>query len=325
MTPPAEHPLSPTAGIAAADGELILHHYPNSPFSEKIRLILGAKGLAWRSALIPAVMPKPDVIALTGGYRKTPFLQIGADIYCDSALMARVLEQRQPVPTLYPAAAPLAVPFAQWADFTLFWTAVVWAMQPAGAVAMLGTSAPEVLKAFAVDRAAFTSSMKRRTLADATVELQAALAALEAQLAGDAAWLFGPVPSIADYSVAHCLWFIRRATPVAHILAPYPALNAWLDRVLAHGHGSSSPLDSGEAVAIAAAVRGHATTTVMDGGGFAAGDRVTVAATDYGNDPVAGTLVGLTPASVTLRRHDDRAGTVQVHFPRHGFQIKQEN
>ena len=29
-------------------------------------------------------MPKPNLTALTGGYRKTPVLQIGADIYCNS-------------------------------------------------------------------------------------------------------------------------------------------------------------------------------------------------------------------------------------------------
>ena len=100
--------------------ELILHHYAMSPFSEKVRLIMGFKKLTWRSVLIPPVMPKPDVIALTGGYRKTPVLQIGADIYCDTALIARVLEARQPPPTLYPADAPLAVPLGQWADNYLF-------------------------------------------------------------------------------------------------------------------------------------------------------------------------------------------------------------
>jgi glutathione S-transferase len=49
-------------------------------------------------------MPKPDLLALTGGYRRTPNLQIGADIYCDTALIARVLDELQPSPTLYPAA-----------------------------------------------------------------------------------------------------------------------------------------------------------------------------------------------------------------------------
>ena len=74
-----------------------------SPFAEKIRLIFGFKNLHWSSVLIPNIMPKPDLTALTGGYRKTPVLQIGADIYCDTALIADVLEEHSPHPTLYPA------------------------------------------------------------------------------------------------------------------------------------------------------------------------------------------------------------------------------
>src|SRR5438046_1800831 len=49
-----------------------------------------------------AVMPKPDLIALTGGYRKTPVLQIGSDIYCDTKVMVRVLDRIRPEPPLMP-------------------------------------------------------------------------------------------------------------------------------------------------------------------------------------------------------------------------------
>jgi glutathione S-transferase len=304
--------------------DLILHHYPNSPFSEKIRLIMGLKHLAWRSVLIPVILPKPDVVALTGGYRKTPILQIGADIYCDSALIARVLEMRQPAPSLYPVGAPLAVLLAQWADSTLFWAAVAWAMQPAGAAAMFDHPPPEALKAFAADRAVFSAGLRRNTLADAKVQLQAHLATLDAQLDQDGPWLMGAVPTIADFSVAHALWFIRRATPVAFLLEPYAALGAWLDRVLAIGHGRSERLDSGDALALAADATGHAPVAVGQDLGFDAGQAVTVAATDYGIDPVAGTLVGLSADEVVIRRIDPRAGTVHVHFPRFGFQIRKE-
>ena len=310
--------------VPLAEGELILHHYPMSPFAEKTRLLLGHKGLAWRSVMIPPVMPKPDVVALTGGYRKTPVLQIGADVYCDSALIARVLEARQPTPTLYPASAPLAVPLAQWADFTLFWAAVTWAMQPAGFGAIMANPAPEVAKAFAADRAAFTGTMKRLTLADAGVQLRAHLAALEAQLAAGGPCLFGDTASIADFSVAHCLWFIRRAEPVAAVVNSRPALSAWLDRMLAIGHGPHERLSSADAVALAAATPRHAATEVVAGAGFEPGQTVSVAATDYGSDPVVGELVGLTPDVVSLRRRDERAGLVQVHFPRFGFQIRKE-
>ena len=96
---------------------LILHHFAASPFSEKLRLVLGYKRLAWKSVLVPAVMPKPDVVALTGGYRRTPVLQIGADIYCDTALICDVLERLQPAPSLYPEPLrALSRVVGQWAD-----------------------------------------------------------------------------------------------------------------------------------------------------------------------------------------------------------------
>ena len=307
--------------------DLILHHYPMSPFAEKVRLILGFKQLPWRSVLIPPVLPKPDVTALTGGYRKTPVLQVGADIYCDTALIARVLQARQPTPSLYPSAAPLAPLLAQWADGTLFQAAVCWAMQPTGVSAILGSLPPEVIKGFAADRAAMRGSSPRLTLPDGTVQLKAHLSALDAQLAQSGPWLLGAAPSIADFSVGHCLWFIQRAQPVAHLLDAYPAVAAWLDRLLAIGHSTSEAMSSSDAIAVAAAASeagAHAPVAVAADHGFEPGQAVSVAATDYGSDPVSGTLVGLSADEVVVRRQDARAGTVQVHFPRFGFQIKKE-
>ncbi len=307
--------------------ELILHHYNMSPFAEKARLMLGHKGLAWRSVHIPPVLPKPDVVALTGGYRKTPFLQVGADVYCDTALIARVLEALQPTPSLYPPQAPLAVPLALWADSVLFQAAVCWAMQPAGVAAILGNPSPQMLKDFATDRAAMRGTVPRLTLADGTVQLKAHLAAFNTQLSQGGPWLFGATACIADFSVGHCLWFIQRATPVAGLLDGYPAVTAWLARLQAIGHGKPGEMSSAKAISIAAeaaAAAGHAPVAVVPGLGFDAGQAVTVAATDYGADPVAGTLVGLTADAVTLRRSDPRAGALHVHFPRFGFQIKKD-
>ena len=81
---------------------VILHRFPQSPFSEKIRLIFGLKGVAWTSVLISRIMPRPDLMPLTGGYRRTPVMQIGADIYCDTQCIIRELERRFPEPTLFP-------------------------------------------------------------------------------------------------------------------------------------------------------------------------------------------------------------------------------
>lgn len=306
--------------------ELILHHYAGSPFSEKIRLILGYKDLAWRSVTVPVIMPKPDVVALTGGYRRTPFLQVGADIWCDTLLMAQVLEQRSPRPTLYPASAPMSAVLAQWADSALFWTVIPYVMQaPGGVQALFGNPPPEFLKAFREDRAPFAARVPRASLPDATAQLATYLARLDAQLADGRPFLCGNEPSIGDFSVAHCLWFIRRAPPVAHILDPHARLNAWHQRVQSYGHGRHAPMDSADAIAQAAAAREHVPCDVAPGQGFERGEPVTVSATDYGTDPVAGALVGLTRDEVVVERVDARAGTLHVHFPRIGFQVKKES
>lgn len=303
--------------------DLILHHYDTSPFSEKVRLILGHKGLAWRSVQVPRVMPKPDVVALTGGYRRTPFLQIGADIYCDSALMARVIDRLHPAPPLYPASAgPVQHVLAHWADSALFWSAIPYTLQPAGAAHIFAGAAPEVVRAFAVDRAAMTQGMRRPTPADATAVLGTYLDWLEGMLADDRAWLCGDEPCIADFSVAQSPWFIRRAPPVAGVLALYPRLAAWYERIAAFGHGQPQAMTSAQAIEVAAASTAHAPAAVAEGSGFAAGAEVVVCATDYGGDPVEGRLVGLDADAVVLARDDARAGRVHVHFPRIGYQIK---
>jgi glutathione S-transferase len=304
--------------------QLILHHYDGSPFAEKIRLMLGYKGMAWQSVKIPVIMPKPDVVALTGGYRRTPIVQLGADVYCDTALIAQLLEQLAPTPSLFPTSAPTAPLLAQWADSTLFWTVIPYSMQPAGMASIFAGVPPEVLKAFGADRAPFSASIKRQTAVDATANLSGYLTTLEAQLADGRQFLFGEMATVADFSVAQCLWYVRRAGPLAEIVSRNAKLDAWLTRMLAIGHGTPSALSSEAALQVAASATAHAPTSVGSGLGFEAGQAVTVTPTDYGMDPVAGTLVGLSLEEVVIARTDARAGTVHVHFPRRGYQVKQE-
>ncbi|OPK10305.1 glutathione S-transferase family protein [Pseudomonas sp. VI4.1] len=305
--------------------ELIFHHYATSPFSEKIRLILGFKGVTWHSVMVPPIMPKPDVIALTGGYRKTPLLQIGADIYCDTALIARVIDERHPESPLYPAGiAGTAQMLAQWADSTLFWTVIPYTTQPAGAAVLFAHTGPEARMAFAADRAPFTANMVRQTPVDATAALYTYLRWLETHLADGQDFLMSSQASIADFSIAQCLWYVHRAPELAKILDGYPKLSAWFKRVRAFGHGESTPMTSTESIEIAAKANEYAPTEVQPELGFAAGDAITVMPTDHGRDPVSGTLVGLTQFEVVIERHDERAGTLHVHFPRLGFQIKQQ-
>ena len=170
-------------------------------------------------------MPKPDVVALTGGYRRTPFLQIGADIYCDSLLMCRVIDRLAPEPPLYPReSAGLAEAVAQWADSTFFWTAIPCTMQ-VGAADLFAGAPPEYLKAFREDRAAMTPSLRRAPRTTATPRLPNTCTD-RGMLTYGRRFLLGSAASIADFSAVQLIWFMRRAAASTAMLDAFPAIGA---------------------------------------------------------------------------------------------------
>ena len=304
---------------------IVLHHYPASPFAEKARLMLGYKGLAWKSVFIPMVMPKPDVMALTGGYRKTPILQVGADIYCDTSLIAQALDELAPAPALMPAAVEgLVGPLAQWADATLFWASMSYSTQSAGMAQMFAKATPQAVQSFAEDRKAMGAGMPRPRPADATGAYKAYLQRL-AQMLQTGPYLLGAQPSVADFAAYHPLWFTRSQTPVlAGILEAVPTVLAWMDRMAAMGHGTVERYSAAQAIELArsSTPKPVDSEVFQDDHGIALGSRVTVAAESFGLEPTEGTLVAATTSRYTLAREDERAGRVHVHFPRIGYALR---
>ncbi len=306
--------------------DLILHHYDFSPFSEKVRLVLGYKGLAWKSVLVPRILPKPDVTALTGGYRRTPFLQVGADIYCDTALICDVLEHRQPGPPLYPEGLKgIARITAQWADSTLFWASMAYNFSPKGAAQMFASGTPEQAKAFGEDRAKMSVGFTRLRPADAAAAYKSYLRRLANMLESGGPFLLGTAPTVADFSAYHALWFSRVRAPVmAPVLDATPVVLQWMDRMAAFGHGRREEMTAEQAIAIARAATPapEDTGTFQDDHGIPLGSRVAIHAETFGTEPTEGELVAATRMHFTLRRTDERAGTVHVHFPRIGYVLK---
>ena len=305
--------------------DLILHHYPTSPFAEKVRLMLGYKKLAWKSVIIPMIMPKPDVVALTGGYRKTPVLQVGADIYCDTALIADVLEHMQPEPSFYPEPSKgMGRTLAQWADTTLFWTAMAYNFQPAGAAQVFAGAPPEAAKAFAADRQAMRGGAARMPATDAMVAYKSYLRRLSDML-DDTPFLLGAKPSIADFAAYHPLWFTRTRTPaLVDIFNATPAVIEWMDRMAVMGHGEFEKFSALDAIAVAAAATPASLhdDIFQNDHGIALGSQVTISSEGFGVEPTQGELVAATRMHMTLRRLDERAGLVHVHFPRIGYLLK---
>ncbi len=299
--------------------ELIFHHYDNSPFSEKIRLVFGRKDLAWRSVIQPNIMPKPHLVPLTGGYRKIPVLQIGADVWCDSQAIARELERRHPTPTIFPGGSEgLAFAANYWADRALFLAAVPVLF------AKLGPAVPE---AFIEDRKKLMGGGDFRAMMAAGPLFQDQLRAhaqlLDAQLADGRAFLLGDTFSWADAAAYHPIWFLLGMPPTAKAFDEFARIGPWAARVRGIGHGRRTEMSPEEAVEIAKKSE-PATEPRADAGdpnGLAPGMRVRVVPDDYGFDPVEGELVASSVHEVALRREAPEVGAVVVHFPRAGFRV----
>ena len=301
---------------------IILHHYDISPYSEKVRLGLGLKGLAWASVEIPVIMPKPDLTALTGGYRKTPVLQIGADIYCDSQLIMRELERRHPSPSFYPAGRGAADALAWWAEKTMF--------SPAAGIFF--AKRPDALpEGFLEDRARFSGRNIDPAAMMAAVpylldQLRAHFHWLDQMMADGRSFLQGAAPGLADLAAYHPIWFLQRNFgPTAPPLGGFPRLLAWAERVAAIGYGQRSSITSQEALAVAKASMSSASAArdLGDPVGRQPGQRTTVTPDDTGRDPVVGELVASGVDEIVIRRSDPAVGEICVHFPRAGFGVTQ--
>src|SRR5256714_8992 len=300
--------------------DIILHHYETSPYSEKVRLGLGLKGLAWGSVEIPVIMPKPDLTALTGGYRKTPVLQIGADIYCDSQLIMRELERRHPTPSFYPAGRGAADALAWWAEKTTF--------SPAGGI-VFAKKRDALPEGFLEDRAKFSGRNIDPAAMMAAVpnlldQLRAHFDWLDHSLADGRSFLQGSAASLADLAAYHPIWFLKQNFgPAAAPLDGLPRLLNWTEGISAIGHGRRSPTTPKKTLAAARDATSIARVIPQPGDpiGRKPGQIVSVTPDDTGRDPVIGELVASGIDEIVIRRSDPAIGEVCVHFPRAGFVV----
>jgi glutathione S-transferase len=297
--------------------EIILHHYETSPFAELARVALGMKQLSWRSVIIPSMMPKPDLVELTGGYARTPVLQIDSEIYCDSAAILDVLESLKPEPSFYPAPlGNLHRMIAGWTGGGQFGAHVGAAMRniPAGVLA----------PGFAEDRkrrfVGFDFDMM--PLVAPHLETQVTVAAdwLESVLADGRAFIGGDAPGHGDLGLYMNLWFLTAmpfAQPFADSIFARTGLSAWFERIRSLGHGNATESSAEEAIAIAAAsapadISGPVET------GQSVEQAVKIQTETSGDEPVAGQLLCCNSGGISIRRTSERAGPLNIHFPRLG-------
>lgn len=300
---------------------IIFHHYWPSPFSEKIRIIFGMKGIPWRSVEIPNMMPKPDLMPLTGGYRKTPVMQIGADIYCDTQLIIRELERRFPeTPIVHHGGLAYAMAF--WSDRPFFQATIPLLMGKVGH--MLPEAFKEDRSKMFPDRPFNYDGMKA-VMPQMRDQWRAHIGFINDSLDPACTFLAGNEPNVADANCYMNVWFLKNtlSDDADALLTEFPLVSAWYQRVKAIGHGTFTKLDAKEALAIAKAAEPQAKRhdDPHEPNGRKPGDKVTVTPDDYGRDGVTGELIFSNAQEIAIRRHDPAVGDVAVHFPRAGFWV----
>lgn len=304
--------------------ELILHHYPPSPVSEKIRTALGFKNLSWHSVEQNRLPERPELLAMTGGYRRIPVLQVGADIYCDTQLIFRELEARAAEPSFFPPEHQgLGFGLARWIDTELFELCVRVAFAP---------QAEQLPQDLVKDRTRLyfgpdgDMAKERLDLPHTLSQLRAHLGWLDDCAVAGGPFLLGEKAGHADFLAWYCYWFVRgRYAESDKLLAPFTGLAKWATNMDAIGHGNSTDMTPAESLSIAANTTSQTQEHVdrSDPTGLSAGENVEVSTLANNNVevPVSGKLHVLTQDRVAITRTDQSCGDVVVHFPRVGYRV----
>ncbi len=311
--------------MSITTNDIVFHNYPQSPVAEKVRVAFGIKGLHWYDVEIPRLPPKPLLTALTGGYRRTPVMQIGADIYCDSQCIIRELEKRYPSPTFMPTSdAGLMWCLSRWTDGALFDLSVK---------IVLGSAGDNLPADFAQDRGrlylgenwAEGLRTANAQLPHLVAQLRAPLNWLDEVLSDGRAFILGDAPAALDAQLYHVIWFVKgRWSDGPAMLAEFPNLVNWADKVEAIGHGTSDTFDAQAAIELAFSTEPTTTSGVADHDpqGLKPGDTVTVHPdVNGGEQPVQGVVRFADAETISIDRTADEVGTVCVHFPRAGYRV----
>ncbi len=298
--------------------DVILHQYDMSPFSEKIRKILGCKNAPWRAVAQSMWLPRPHLTPMTGAYRRIPVLQIGADVWCDTRLIARKIDALFVDPPLVPAGFEAATEsITQWADRHMFAATVPQVFTELGAMLP-----PQLLEDRRKMRPDLDPAALLGAVPDLRNELRVWLAGLDRTLARGG-FVLGDRFGLADASVYHVLWFVRNAPSAGAILSHFPGVQRWLGVVDAMGQGRREEMSPEEALAVAKAAEPATERRAdpNDPNGLVPGTKVVISSDDLPQDHFPGEVLALDVDEVVILRHDPACGAIALHFPRAGYRI----
>lgn len=301
----------------------IFHHYPQSPIAEKIRMTFGIMGMEWQSVHIPRIPPKPLLMPLTGGYRRTPVLQLGSDIFCDSQSIAGQLRLQNSKASAYQLSnKAFELILGSFGETILFSLTVRVVL-----TSSMGVAPEEFIK----DRGSlyfepgWTVEEMRDSLPSILMQLQAAFDLINHHLLENGPFINGDRPSYSDAVVQHCVWFLcGRFEGGDEFIEPFDAICKQRDLIASLGHGTSHDISAEQALETAIknppkAPKGINCTYT---GGLKYAQKVKIRPNGRTSDPdVIGALRYLDETLIIIDYAHEDAGQVAIHFPVLGYQI----
>ncbi|TGO20657.1 hypothetical protein BPAE_0277g00080 [Botrytis paeoniae] len=318
--------------------EIIIFHYRFSPFAKRITWYLTLRGIPYSECLQAPTMPRPDIQALGTQYRRIPIVSIGRDIYHDTRLILRKLEELFPD---YPKISGASTEQRGIEKLLEIWTVDGLFLR---AAQLLPLDLPLLGdKKFTSDREDYTGkSWERGNLEKGRPEAMAAFKGafeiLENGFLGDGrVWILGSEgPLLADIEAVwpfHWLTNLPGALPTHYISAQqFPKTFAWISRFdqatrLAAKNLSKPKVLSGvevlEKVSASDFVEKDECVDSLDPTGLQKGQEVEVWPIDTGmSRRDRGFLVGLSTKEIVIESQTKEGVKVKIHTPRHGFRIR---
>ncbi|KAI0472860.1 glutathione S-transferase [Xylariaceae sp. FL0804] len=350
--------------MAPSDLPIVLYHYDQSPYAKRVIWYLTLRKIRYSQCIQPRIMPRPDVAALGVAYRRIPLVAIGRDVYLDTRLILRKLEQLFPPSDAHPALPGAGDP-ARTAIADLLSYRVTEGGLSGGLFGAAVQCFPSGMfndPAFLRDRTELMGGNPDKPIPlDGGARRPEALAQVgrfalwleDGLLGGGSSWISScggsgggddDGPGLADIEavwVLHWLKSVPGALPADVLGAEStPRVWAWMERFAARAASAAAALGepptlAGDEAATAVAAAPYAEPE--EGAGVAASDPVVRAEglrkgvgvavwpTDYGfTRRDRGTLVSVDAAESVIEAHG-RFGSVRVHAPRHGFKVVKDD
>ncbi|KAK1511857.1 glutathione S-transferase [Colletotrichum tamarilloi] len=304
------------------DKKIVLYHYSASPYAKRIVWYLALRGIPYVQCMQPPVLPRPDVSKLGLNYRRIPILAIGRDVYLDTRLMLRKLEQ------LYPSRPRLGATTPEHAAVERLLEALIIDSVFSNAINVLPTNLPmlkDPKRTWFKDREDFvggklSAETIERGRPNAVNEIRRTVALLETTLLADGRdWVSGTKsPSLAD-------------------IEAFPKVFAWIERFqkttsdARKAAGKVATVSGDEAAEIVVSSSYNESTTggvdakdlLVIAQDLKAGDEVIVWPADTGaSHKDTGKLVSLDGDEVVFEVTGPKGTSVRVHAPRHGFRVE---